>query len=120
MFAYTLPGGAAMKLRVVNQSRFLLVVLMLAVLLVFCGWLVGARSAAYASQAGVLPASQGRTPTSLMVGAGDTLWDIAARHAPPDMDLRVAVYVLRTYNSLASANIQVGQKIAVPSVWIPQ
>lgn len=108
-----------MRLRVANQRRFLLAILMLAVLLVFCGWLVGARSAAYAGQAGAPPASQGAAPALIMVGAGDTLWDIAARHAPPDMDLRVAVYVLRTHNSLASANLQVGQRIAVPSVWVP-
>ena len=105
-----------MRIRVVSQARLLVFVLLLSTLLILGGWLVGARSSAYAGQAQLADVAALHGPH--VVAPGDTLWDIAATYAPRQMDLRFAVYSLRERNALASANLLVGQRIELPASWV--
>ncbi len=57
------------------------------------------------------------TPTSaqtVVVGPGDTLWAIAARHFPGD-DVRQIVGEIQQLNRLTSATIQPGEELLVPA-----
>ena len=105
-----------MRIRVVSQTRLLVFVLFLCSLLILGGWLVGSRSSVYAAEAQLADLAGHSGP--LVVAPGDTLWDIAARYAPRQMDLRFAVYSLRAHNALASANLMVGQRIDLPAAWV--
>lgn len=49
----------------------------------------------------------------VMVGAGETLWDIAAERAP-DGDVRAMVDHIQRLNSLDSAALDAGQRLRVP------
>ncbi len=52
-----------------------------------------------------------------VVMAGDTLWDIALRHAPVSVDIRDYVFRLRRVNGMAqSAMIHPGQQLRLPMV----
>lgn len=105
-----------MRIRVVSQTRLLIFVLFLCSLLILGGWLVGSRSGAYAAEAQLADIAE--HPGPLVVAPGDTLWDIAARYAPRQMDLRFAVYSLREHNQLASASLLVGQRIDLSAAWV--
>ncbi len=48
------------------------------------------------------------------IQSGDTLWDIAAISCPPDVDVREAVYLIRTRNDLDPARLEIGRVIEVP------
>ena len=50
---------------------------------------------------------------TVVVGEGDTLWDIASEVAE-DGDVREAVHEIEQLNSLPGPVLQVGQEIAVP------
>ncbi len=61
-------------------------------------------------------ASSEDTHAVYVVKAGDTLWDIALRHAPLAMDIRDYVYRLRQVNGLKqSATIHPGQELKLPA-----
>ena len=53
--------------------------------------------------------------TTHTVVSGDTLWDIAAQHAPEGADLRDVVFDVKRVNGLDSSTIQPGQVIRVPA-----
>ena len=53
----------------------------------------------------------------VVVAPGETLWMIAARHAPEDLDLRLAVHSIRSLNGLDSALLRVGQRLRLPAGW---
>lgn len=49
------------------------------------------------------------------IQAGDTLWDIAARSAQPNMDVREIVYAVKELNNITdSGSLTPGAKIKVP------
>jgi LysM repeat protein len=50
---------------------------------------------------------------TVVVGEGDTLWEIASEVAG-DRDLREVVHEIETLNSLPGPTLEVGQEIAVP------
>jgi LysM repeat protein len=50
----------------------------------------------------------------ITVGAGDTLWSIAAKYAP-NADRRDTVDAIITLNNLQTATLQPGQRIALPN-----
>lgn len=52
--------------------------------------------------------------TSVVVGPGDTLWQIARTHAP-ERDPRSVVDEIVALNSLSSAGVQVGASLLVPT-----
>jgi len=50
----------------------------------------------------------------VMVGTGDTLWDIAAEHAD-DGDVLEMMAHIKDLNDLDSGSLQAGQKLRVPA-----
>jgi len=63
-------------------------------------------------QEAVAPATQ-RTHRSIVVQPGETLWDVAERHAPDGMDLRVYVDAVTAVNEL-DGGLQAGARIRLP------
>ena len=61
---------------------------------------------------GVAPADAGRSPKSVTVRTGETLWEIAVRYAPSQIDPRAYLDVLVRANG--SATVVPGQKISLP------
>jgi hypothetical protein len=103
------------RFRRASASRMAGLALVIAAFLLLGSFSVGGVLAAMA-HGSPAAANQGQD-LCVVVAAGDTLWGIASSHAPRDMDLRYAVYALRQHNQLASANIHVGQRIALPRGW---
>lgn len=52
---------------------------------------------------------------TVVVQAGDTLWDIARRWGDARTDIRNLVWKIRVMNQLESTNIYPGQVLVVPS-----
>ncbi len=50
----------------------------------------------------------------LTVGSGDTLWDIASRHAEKDEDVREVMYRIAEANNLKSKTLHTGQVLQIP------
>ncbi len=55
----------------------------------------------------------GRTPGRVVVGPGDTLWDIAEAHAPESMDPRAYIDELQELNGLAG-QVRAGMTLRLP------
>jgi len=53
-------------------------------------------------------------PTRVIVGPGDTLWELAQRYGPPGEDTRKVVYDIRETNHLAGSLIRPGQVLLIP------
>ncbi len=104
-----------MRLRVVSRLRLAVFLVVLSLVLVMGGFIAGARAFdgcdVACGEAGPLRVEP------VVVTPGDTLWEIASAYAPPSMDRRLAVFVLREHNSLDTANLCVGQRIAIPAAW---
>jgi LysM repeat protein len=100
------PVQQPVHVRLTRRGRafavLVLLLMVMAVLTVF-----GQRSAA-TGEAGV--PVQTRT---VEVGAGDTLWRIAAEVAEPG-EVREAVHQIKELNALPDTGLAVGQEIAVP------
>ena len=56
----------------------------------------------------------GRRGSVVMVGTGDTLWDIAADHAD-DGDVLEMMEHIKDLNDLDGGSLQAGQKLRVPA-----
>jgi LysM repeat protein len=54
-------------------------------------------------------------PTPYIVGAGDTLWEVAEAAYGPDVDVRQAVYAIKRLNGLDGAGLSVGQVLLLPA-----
>ncbi len=52
--------------------------------------------------------------TVVMVGTGDTLWDIAAEHADDGEVIEMMAHI-KDLNDLDSGSLQAGQKLRVPA-----
>jgi hypothetical protein len=81
-------------------------VLILAALLAVAGIAAGTRAAADSS----VPA--GPRP-SVVVQDGDTLWNIAGRHAP-GLDRRAVIAEIRRLNDLENSTVETGQLLVLP------
>ncbi len=99
-----------------DRLSVLLVALGAGVALLAAGWGL-AGWAAHGSAAGPAGPPAGGFAT-LVVAPGDTLWGIAERHAPADVDLRWAVHQLQQWNRLASPALSVGQRLLLPAAWL--
>ena len=51
---------------------------------------------------------------SVMIQAGDTLWDLALQYAPEEQDIRSYIQEVRKLNHMASDQIHAGQSIILP------
>jgi len=85
-----------------HVSRFTVLVMVIVVALAFL--LVSG------AQAG----SQLRVTSTHVVGAGETLWDIAAEHTTPGDDVRSTLYDIREMNDLSGSVIVAGDELVVP------
>ncbi len=85
------------------------------VVLAFALMVVLAVGVALASGAVGTQESGTPTPTeTVMVGTGDTLWDIAA-DAAGDGDTRAMVERIKSLNALDSGMVTAGQRLGVPT-----
>jgi len=110
--ASTMPAQArrraqAGELRLTRRGRVVLLVLFLTAVM-GAVLALGGYSAATDTRG---PVQQTRT---VVVGEGDTLWDIAARVAAPG-EVREAVHELQELNALSGPELIEGQRIAVPA-----
>jgi len=80
--------------------------LILTALLVLVGVAAGAKAMADS------PSSEGPR-TAVVVEPGDTLWNIAERHAP-DADRRSVIAEIRRLNHLENSTVEVGQELLLP------
>lgn len=53
--------------------------------------------------------------TTIEVCSGDTLWEIASKYAPENMDIRRAVYKLQDLNNLKAVDLAPGMVIQIPN-----
>lgn len=51
---------------------------------------------------------------TVVVGRGDTLWDIAGRHVEPQEDIREVMFRISQANNLQNKTLQPGQVLKVP------
>ena len=54
------------------------------------------------------------TTKTYFVRSGDTLWDVAKRNTPEDMDVRVYIHTLFELNDGLTTDIRCGQAILLP------
>ncbi|MBO7746051.1 LysM peptidoglycan-binding domain-containing protein [Paenibacillus sp. MWE-103] len=62
-----------------------------------------------------LPAVPAAGEQTIVVGAGDTLWDIASSVRKEGEDIRRTVYDLQKRNNLSSSSLRAGQTLIVPA-----
>ncbi|SFI32156.1 LysM domain-containing protein [Paenibacillus sp. UNC496MF] len=62
-----------------------------------------------------LPAVPSAGEQTIVVGAGDTLWDIASSVRKEGEDIRRTVYDLQKRNNLSSSSLRAGQTLIVPA-----
>jgi Tfp pilus assembly protein FimV len=103
----TEPATRRSTVRLTRRGR--LVVLTLALLAVLAAGIVIASGSVATDQPGT------PEPTRVvMVGSGDTLWDIAA-DAAPDGDVRAMIDRIERLNALDTGMVSAGQKLLVPT-----
>lgn len=100
----TLVPAHERPLRLTRRGR--LVVVLLAALVLLAGIQGGQALADGPSRA--------LEVTSYTVGAGETLWEIAAASARPGEDVRDVVLELQSLNGLATAGLDAGQELLLP------
>jgi hypothetical protein len=102
---------AAVRARVARQQRAALVRRRLGVgLLLALVVMMGLQIGGVGNSA---PASVSGAPRAVRLAEGESLWDVAARYAPPSVDPRAYVDELIELNGLAGAPV-VGAKIRLP------
>lgn len=67
-------------------------------------------------QRGVLAESDRQFVTAT-VARGDTIWDIAARMARDDADIRRVVFDIRQANNLTTTTVMPGDTLKIPRKW---
>jgi nucleoid-associated protein YgaU len=101
------PPERYAPIRLTRRGRIVArALLILAALITLVSVAAGTRAAANA------PAPRGEYP-SVVVQPGDTLWNIASRHAP-GVDRRATMNEIRRLNHLRGSTVEVGQKLLLP------
>ena len=98
--------GTGGELRLTRRGRLVLLVLFLTVLM-------GAVLSLGGYSAATDTRGQADPTRTVVVGEGDTLWDIASQVAPPG-EVRQVVHELQELNALPGPEITEGQRLAVP------
>jgi hypothetical protein len=94
-------------LRLTRRGRLVLVMFVM-IIAVIAGLTFGRGSSLAASSAHPIQ-------HTVVVSAGETLWSVAARIAPHD-DPRLVVADIESLNHLASADVEAGQQLLVPTI----
>ncbi len=95
-----------MKYRVVNRFRFTaFVVIMIILITCIANLLLGLNT---------VDGSTIQEYKTVEIVYGDTLWDIAGRYMPSDMDRQEAVYKLCKINDINASQLYAGMTIQVP------
>lgn len=81
-----------------------LMMLIMATLLVYSGYVLGNCAAA----------DKVYTTRTVTVYSGDTMWDIASQWTEDGEDVRAVIYRICETNGLKTTDLQPGQKILVP------
>jgi LysM repeat protein len=100
------PARQASTMRLTRRGRLVVLLLALGIVL----------TVGFALASGSVATQDAGTPDPtrvVMVGAGDTLWDIAADVAP-EGDTRAMMDEIARLNALDSSMVTVGQKLIVP------
>jgi predicted Zn-dependent protease len=100
----TTYAGRTSTLRLTRRGR----------IVVFALALVWVLAAFWLFSSGSVATDKPEATTVVMVGTGDTLWDIAADHAG-DGDVLEMVQHIKDLNDLDSGSLQAGQKLRVPA-----
>ncbi|QHT61681.1 LysM peptidoglycan-binding domain-containing protein [Paenibacillus lycopersici] len=64
---------------------------------------------------GERPAEPGANEQVIIVGSGDTLWQIASSVRKDGQDIRRIVFDLQQRNNLSSSELEVGQSLIIPA-----
>ena len=95
------------QLRLTRRGRVVITALLLGLVLL-AAVLLGGTSVATGDAGSDVPTR------TVIVGEGDTLWEIAGDAAGPD-DVREMVHRIEKLNSLPGPALEVGQELAVPT-----
>jgi hypothetical protein len=63
---------------------------------------------------GTAPASRPGTPRAVVVGPGETVWELSARYVPAGIDTRAYVDAVIALNDLDGGLIVTGQRVRLP------
>jgi hypothetical protein len=119
MTALLAPTSHSVRLRITRRGRVVLATLASAPLVAGVVVLAffGANSAVANSEgANGVGVSASQTFDYVTVQAGETLWGLAEEIAP-SADPRDVIADIVSLNQLPTAEVQAGQKLAVPSEW---
>ena len=75
---------------------------------------VVAGTLSMAAPGGSPMASSAHAPKSVVIRAGQTLWDVAERFAPASVDVRAYVDAVIEINDLEGGSVQPGERIRLP------
>ncbi|HEX6988133.1 MAG TPA: LysM peptidoglycan-binding domain-containing protein [Bacillota bacterium] len=95
-------GGV--RIRVRRRGRWLLAVVLAALVVLGVPRIFAARAG-----------EPGDGLVTVVVSAGDTLWDLAEAHGPQGADPRVTVDRIQRLNSLSTPLIRPGQRLLIPT-----
>jgi len=92
--------------RIKNKFRFITFVTLLSLVL----------SIGFASISGLadVSGSEVKEYITVQVAEGDTLWDLAQKYGPSNVDCRKLVYEIGKLNNVDASSLQVGQYISIP------
>ena len=93
-----------MKLRIVNKTRLITALSLIAILAVSCvfGTVMGKEKA------------DENAYIEYTVTYGDTLWSIAEKHNYAETDVRKVIYSIEKTNALAGGELEQGRTILIP------
>jgi hypothetical protein len=107
----TAARAAEPPLRLTRRGRAVLIAFTASALLVLF-WLTAGPGAQAGDDDG--GPGHGKAPATVVVGPGETLWEIAERH-DPDRDPRITVQRIADLNGLPDSAVHPGQQLRLPS-----
>ncbi|MBH5317774.1 LysM peptidoglycan-binding domain-containing protein [Paenibacillus sp. GSMTC-2017] len=103
------PTHKLTTFRLIKRHGAKIIVVLMIALLVFTSFLLMGTSASGTDR---LQAEE----ILVTVSSGDTLWEIARRHASSGDDIGFIVYKIKHRNNLETVTIKPGQKLIIPNL----
>ena len=107
VYRFPVERARARARRAARRARFRRTLAAAAVVTVVAGTLIGGLA-----RGSTAPEAQPRR--AVVVGPGDTLWDVAERFAPDGVDPRAYVDALVRLNHLDGGSVQAGARLRLP------